>query len=141
MERCGKSSFGGQDPAPGKTKHCQCRNSKMPSDYVPKSAAATIEDTIVFSHSMGNLILAAAMKNKMCKFGSGSSRYTVAGPMAGNRVPSLARQCCSRAVASQGFDTVNKLLYTMADKACDHDELTSAVRTLADDYTSWDGQN
>ncbi|MAA60904.1 MAG: hypothetical protein CMK79_12235 [Pseudomonadales bacterium] len=75
MERCGKSSFGGQDPAPGKTKHCQCRNSKMPSDYVPKSAAATIEDTIVFSHSMGNLILAAAMNREWSQPVVGSDRW------------------------------------------------------------------
>jgi hypothetical protein len=43
----------------------------------------TIDDTIVFTHSMANNILSSALAKGVCSFGKGGSWYSVAGPMKG----------------------------------------------------------
>jgi hypothetical protein len=57
-------------------------------------AQPVIEDTIVFTHSMGNNILSSALSKGVCKFGSRSSWYSVAGPMKGSAGSLTVDQMC-----------------------------------------------
>jgi len=42
-----------------------------------------IEDKYIFTHSMGNLILAGAFNNSLCGKGKGAKWFSIAGPLHG----------------------------------------------------------
>eukprot|EP00455_Lapot_gusevi_P043105 TRINITY_DN51_c0_g1_i1.p1 TRINITY_DN51_c0_g1~~TRINITY_DN51_c0_g1_i1.p1 ORF type:complete len:291 (+),score=79.44 TRINITY_DN51_c0_g1_i1:106-978(+) len=54
-----------------------------------------IQDTIVFTHSMGNLILAGAIASGYCDFDLSSSWYQVTGPMHGSRAADMVDHLCA----------------------------------------------
>jgi len=60
----------------------------------PKSLNATISNKIVFTHSMGNDILAAAIQHGLCDFDSSSSWYEVSGPMHGSKAANVVDTIC-----------------------------------------------
>eukprot|EP01126_Amoeba_proteus_P039015 TRINITY_DN4095_c0_g1_i5.p1 TRINITY_DN4095_c0_g1~~TRINITY_DN4095_c0_g1_i5.p1 ORF type:complete len:128 (+),score=15.38 TRINITY_DN4095_c0_g1_i5:515-898(+) len=53
-----------------------------------------IEDTIIFSHSMGGLIFGGALVNGFCELGPTSRWYPVAPPTNGSRVADVASSIC-----------------------------------------------
>eukprot|EP01089_Gocevia_fonbrunei_P018599 TRINITY_DN632_c0_g2_i1.p1 TRINITY_DN632_c0_g2~~TRINITY_DN632_c0_g2_i1.p1 ORF type:complete len:281 (-),score=60.93 TRINITY_DN632_c0_g2_i1:25-867(-) len=55
----------------------------------------TISNKIVFTHSMGNDILAAGIENNLCDFDSSSSWYEVSGPMHGSKAASVLGNICT----------------------------------------------
>jgi len=57
--------------------------------------STVIKNKIVFSHSMGNNILAAAIKNQVCDFDLTSSTwYEVSGPMMGSKAADFLEKVC-----------------------------------------------
>lgn len=56
---------------------------------------SVVTDSIVFTHSMGNLMLAAAVRDGVCSFDSSSSWYMVNGPMEGSKAADFAAHICA----------------------------------------------
>ncbi|KAK1929116.1 hypothetical protein P3T76_015409 [Phytophthora citrophthora] len=59
------------------------------------STNSTIEDTIVVTHSMGNLMLAGALANGRCSLSSSSTWVGLAGPMKGSMCSDFVQDSCS----------------------------------------------
>jgi len=58
------------------------------------SNTGTIEDTIVFTHSTGALILGAALRNGLCTLGEGSNWYAASPPSLGSPVADWFATSC-----------------------------------------------
>lgn len=50
---------------------------------------------LIFAHSMGNLILAAAIKNKHCELGEKALWYNIQGPNKGSEVADVLLNACT----------------------------------------------
>lgn len=61
-----------------------------------KSSMGLISDRIVFTHSMGNMMLAGAIQKGVCHLDSSSSWYEVSGPMRGSAMASKLAEICSQ---------------------------------------------
>jgi len=61
---------------------------------IVKGLNATINNKIVFTHSYGNNVMAAAIKHGYCDFGSTSSWYEVSGPLYGSKAAYFLDQVC-----------------------------------------------
>jgi hypothetical protein len=59
------------------------------------TAGQVVENKIIFSHSMGNLILGGAISNNLCQLGNSSSWYESQGPLAGSKGPDVAQDICT----------------------------------------------
>ncbi|KAL3658077.1 hypothetical protein V7S43_016920 [Phytophthora oleae] len=59
------------------------------------STNATIADTIVVTHSMGNLMLAGAIANGKCRLSSSSTWVGLAGPMKGSMCSDFIQASCA----------------------------------------------
>jgi hypothetical protein len=59
------------------------------------TAGQLVENKIIFSHSMGNLILGGAISNNLCQLGNSSSWYESQGPLAGSKGPDVAQDICT----------------------------------------------
>ncbi|GMF20902.1 unnamed protein product [Phytophthora lilii] len=59
------------------------------------STESTIADTIVVTHSMGNLMFAGALANGKCKLGASSTWVGMAGPMKGSMASDFVQQSCA----------------------------------------------
>ncbi|CAH0478142.1 unnamed protein product [Peronospora belbahrii] len=59
------------------------------------STSSTIMDTIVIAHSMGNLMLAGAIANGLCKLDSSSTWVAISGPMKGSMASDLIQDTCA----------------------------------------------
>eukprot|EP01089_Gocevia_fonbrunei_P018597 TRINITY_DN632_c0_g1_i2.p1 TRINITY_DN632_c0_g1~~TRINITY_DN632_c0_g1_i2.p1 ORF type:complete len:281 (-),score=46.28 TRINITY_DN632_c0_g1_i2:109-951(-) len=69
-----------------------------------------ISNKIVFTHSMGNNILAAGIKHGLCDFDSSSSWYEVSGPMYGSKAALKLDHICN--------DTFSPLKWVADDMGC-----------------------
>ena len=58
------------------------------------SPPALISNTIIFAHSMGNLIFASSLKNGYCAMGHNSSWYSVASPYDGSAASIMLKDLC-----------------------------------------------
>jgi hypothetical protein len=76
-------------------KYCELaafHNKKQQSD----SGTAQIKNTIIFTHSLGNLILAASIRNKYCSLDSTSSSwYAVDSPYDGSQASARLKTICN----------------------------------------------
>jgi len=60
-----------------------------------KSMRGAVKHRIIFSHSMGNMILAGAIENKLCSIDNSTSTwYEVSGPMYGSVMATKLKQIC-----------------------------------------------
>ncbi|OWY99473.1 hypothetical protein PHMEG_00029516 [Phytophthora megakarya] len=59
------------------------------------SKKSTITDTIVVTHSMGNLMLAGAIANGRCKLDSSSTWVGLAAPMKGSKASDFIQESCA----------------------------------------------
>lgn len=59
------------------------------------TATKEIEDAVVFTHSMGNLALAAAFKNGVCSLGASSRWYAASAPWKGSQAASWVEGLCA----------------------------------------------
>ena len=60
----------------------------------------TVRNVIVFAHSMGNLIIAGALKNNLCKIDKETvSWYNLMGPMKGTKAVSVLKEVCENKVS------------------------------------------
>ncbi|KAE9312507.1 hypothetical protein PF008_g19949 [Phytophthora fragariae] len=59
------------------------------------STKSTISDTIVVTHSMGNLMLAGAIANDLCALDSSSTWVGLAGPMRGSMASDFIQDSCA----------------------------------------------
>ncbi|EGZ14260.1 hypothetical protein PHYSODRAFT_510658 [Phytophthora sojae] len=59
------------------------------------STKSTISDTIVVTHSMGNLMLAGAIANGLCELDSSSTWVGLAGPMKGSMASDFVLDSCA----------------------------------------------
>lgn len=66
----------------------------MYCDLLQPNENGYVEDTIIFSHSMGNLILGAALGYDICRLADSSSWYESQGPMAGTVGADIADHAC-----------------------------------------------
>jgi len=73
-----------------------------------ESQGGVIKDTIVFTHSMANVIFATALKQGVCSLDSSSSWYTLSPPLYGSKAVVKLQQLC------QGPEQVNLLLVLLA---------------------------
>ncbi|EGZ14275.1 hypothetical protein PHYSODRAFT_511413 [Phytophthora sojae] len=64
------------------------------------SSKSTISDTIVVTHSMGNLMLAGAIANGKCKLDPSSTWVGIAGPMKGSMCSDFVQDSCA---GNRGF--------------------------------------
>ncbi|KAL0491601.1 hypothetical protein AKO1_000164 [Acrasis kona] len=75
-----------------------------------------IRDTILFVHSMGNLILSAAIKNGYCDVDKNTtSWYQIMGPFAGTKAVTVLEDICEAAYSGQWPVTKAKLYRYIAD--------------------------
>ncbi|KAE8977779.1 hypothetical protein PR003_g25708 [Phytophthora rubi] len=73
------------------------------------STKSAISDTIVITHSMGNLILAGAIATKKCSLAASSSWVGLAGPMSGSMASDYFQSSCAHstnAIVEQYADIV-----------------------------------
>ncbi|GMG18228.1 unnamed protein product [Phytophthora fragariaefolia] len=59
------------------------------------SAKSVIMDTIIVTHSMGNLMLAGAIANELCELDSSSTWVGLAGPMKGSMASDFVQDSCA----------------------------------------------
>ncbi|KAL3658078.1 hypothetical protein V7S43_016921 [Phytophthora oleae] len=59
------------------------------------SSKSTIADTIVVSHSMGNLMFAGALANGLCELDSSSTWVGLSGPMKGSMASDFIQETCA----------------------------------------------
>lgn len=57
-----------------------------------------IKNKIIYSHSMGGLILSAAIRNKFCDIDRTTSWYTIASPYEGSQIATFVKSVCERKV-------------------------------------------
>ncbi|EQC29257.1 hypothetical protein, variant [Saprolegnia diclina VS20] len=58
------------------------------------SSSTTIQDLILVTYSMGNLVAGGAVATGKCSFGSGISWISIAGPMQGSKTANLLERKC-----------------------------------------------
>ena len=61
-----------------------------------QAGGGTITNTIIFTHSMGSLIAAAALHSNTCSFGAGTKWFQVEGPLAGAKAADVATNMCNK---------------------------------------------
>ena len=71
----------------------------------PFSQQSVIVDTIIFTHSMGNLVLAGALQNGYCSLGQNSYWFDSQGPILGSPLPYFLYQFCSFPLLPSGWKT------------------------------------
>jgi hypothetical protein len=75
-----------------------------------------IRDTILFVHSMGNLVLSAAIKNGFCEIDTNTtSWYQIMGPFGGTKVVPMLEDICRAAGTGEWPVTKAKLYRYVAD--------------------------
>ncbi|KAL9654306.1 hypothetical protein ABK040_010337 [Willaertia magna] len=84
------------------TKFRGWNNAELQQSYCSLSlvnnTGTVIKDKIIFTHSMGTMILAAAIRNGVCSIDNNSvSWYDVQGPMRGSKAATMLLDICSRA--------------------------------------------
>ncbi|OQR81001.1 hypothetical protein ACHHYP_16864, partial [Achlya hypogyna] len=77
---------------------------------VSKANATTINNMVLVTFSMGNLVASAAVANGRCNFGSGVSWVSIAGPMHGSKTANALEQKCA---ANSGWDVPLKWLFNI----------------------------
>jgi len=74
-------------------------NSTLMQSYCDVATNSTggsiIKDSIVFTHSMGNVILAAAIRGGLCSLDSSSTWYLAAPPTTGSKASDLVEDICN----------------------------------------------
>jgi len=85
-----------------------------------------IQNKIIFAHSMGNLVFAAALLNGRCSLGDGSSWYSAMGPVNGSDLDLFLEKACGDPGL---FHYVAAL-----DGSCDGSQGTQAYRSMAPSY-------
>jgi hypothetical protein len=79
-------------------------NSKELQNYFCETAlmgeqnknSTLITNKIIFAHSMGNLILAEAIRNGICDIGNNTSWYSIAAPYLGSKAVSFVTELCKK---------------------------------------------
>ncbi|EFC38345.1 predicted protein [Naegleria gruberi] len=95
VPQCGDVWFGARD-----TKNFGWDDENLQKYYCETALlgsgnSSTIKNTIIYSHSMGNLILAAAFKNGICDIDLSTSEwYTIGSPFNGSLVSRTAQSIC-----------------------------------------------
>jgi len=100
---------------------------------------SSITNTIVFSHSMGGLIFANALRDGLCKMGPGSSWYDASAPFRGTKGADFVdRLCENRSVFAKPIQWLaEKMHYCTDDKKPNNAYLSMktdypAIKGLAD---------
>ncbi|XP_069117591.1 uncharacterized protein [Argopecten irradians] len=96
----------------------------------------TISDTIIFTHSMGNLLVAAALYRNYCTFNTTSSRwFSVQGPWTGTVVADLISNICTSPSLIQ---QPARILFRMLGWYCKSSEESEfeSYKTLKTNYIS-----
>jgi hypothetical protein len=61
---------------------------------VASLGTGNIRDTIVFTHSMGNIIFAAALRSGLCTLDTSASWYAVSAPVSGSKAADVLDKVC-----------------------------------------------
>jgi hypothetical protein len=105
---------------------------------------AVIKDTIIFTHSMANLILAAGLKNGYCSWGEGSSWYSLNSPYGGSVASVKLSQICYDYYHHIDPGIIKKIIGYIAETGlyCDPNTKKAyhAYNTLIPGYCDADGQ-
>jgi hypothetical protein len=87
---------------------------------------------ILYVHSMGNLILAAAIKNNFCKIGNNVTWYHIGGPFKGSKAANLLYNICTHPNTNKYYKYIaRKGGYCMPNK----DDTYPVYKTLVTNYT------
>jgi len=99
-----------------------------------ESGVSLIQNKIIFTHSMGNDILAAAIKNGYCDFDlSSSTWYEVSGPMHGSKATLFLEQICAGNASAVLIWLAKELNY------CVNGHMSPAHQSLVPSYPGLNG--
>ncbi|XP_021339457.1 uncharacterized protein LOC110440621 [Mizuhopecten yessoensis] len=94
-----------------------------------------ITDTVIFSHSMGNLVIAAALHRQKCTFNQVTSRwYSVQGPWTGSVVANTLSKICRNPTLHQIL--IRRILRAQGYCKPTEDREFDVYTTLKTDYIS-----
>lgn len=97
----------------------------------------TIENTILVAHSMGNLLIAGALANGLCKLGSTSDWVAISGPMAGSMGSDyLQSSCASNGLINAVANLIGKCPADIATKSLAYQGQSYASSTLNSEYVA-----
>lgn len=105
---------------------------------VGEASGGSIRDTVVISHSMGNLIFAQALRQNLCSFDAGTSKWlSLEAPWWGSEACDVLKHLCSNT-------TSQRLWQWIAKKAhyCDPDvpgEVNLGYKTMSPEYPALQG--
>lgn len=118
----------------------------LAADPTGQTNGTTIRDTIIFAHSMGNLILAAGIKNGYCSFDTASSSwYAINPPFGGSPAASKLVSIChhffDKSPSVISFDNLYGIIATKGGYCNEQTKKPSqSYLSLQPGYCSEDGQ-
>lgn len=94
-----------------------------------------IRDSIVYTHSMGNMVMAAALRDNACKLDSSSKWFAVSAPFAGSKAANFVDNICAQnSTIDEALRKVAALLHY-----CRSDDPTMPARAYLSMKTSYPG--
>jgi len=96
-----------------------------------------IRDTVLFAHSMGNLILADAIRQGACSLDTSSHFVSIAAPWYGSKASQVLEEYCSNSSAGEALHWLANKLHR-----CDVDrpgKVSQAYESLDPTYPAFDG--
>lgn len=108
-----------------------------PTPTTAAPTVASIEDTIIVAHSMGNLMLAGAVANGYCSIGSSSSWLAISAPMKGSMASDyLQSSCSSNVITKTVADLISGCPATTSAKSLAYQGGSYASASLNAAYTA-----
>lgn len=102
---------------------------------VASQFTGTISNVIIFAHSMGNLILAAALENKFCVFDKKTAKwFNIQGPLEGSDVANFLESTC--ALTPTLFSQIPQAA-AQAFKYCNGTKLAPVYTSLRTSEKKW----
>jgi hypothetical protein len=71
-----------------------CKLAALHNKQDPENPELVIKDTVIFTHSMGNLIFAAGLHRGLCQMDNSSSWYAINAPFAGSMAAAKVKKIC-----------------------------------------------
>jgi hypothetical protein len=93
------------------------------------ATGTTINNAIIFTHSMGNLIFSGALATGLCSLGSDANWWSVSGPITGSRVCDVLNTVCRGDHPSQALEILARTL-----DACVGTETTPSYKSMQENF-------
>lgn len=93
------------------------------------ATGTTINNAIIFTHSMANLIFSGALASGLCSLGSGANWWSVSGPIMGSRVCDVLTTVCRGDHPSQALELLVKSM-----DACSGSEANPSYKSMQENF-------